>query len=78
MRLTNKCSINFADDWIRTADLWYQKQPLYQLSHNHCPSGSKSFSVQKNKFKINREKIENSEKTKVPKTAHKLIEQFIN
>ena len=21
---------------IRTADLWYQKQPLYQLSHNHC------------------------------------------
>ena len=33
----NKCSINFADDWIRTADLWYQKRPLYQLSHNHCP-----------------------------------------
>ena len=31
------CSINFADDWIRTTDLWYQKQPLYQLSHNHCP-----------------------------------------
>ena len=29
----NKCSINFADDWIRTADLWYQKQPLYQLSY---------------------------------------------
>ena len=22
-----------ADDWIRTADLWYQKRPLYQLSH---------------------------------------------
>ena len=33
----NKCSINFADHWIRTADLWYWKQPLYQLSHNHCP-----------------------------------------
>ena len=24
------CNINFADDWIRTADLWYWKQPLYQ------------------------------------------------
>ena len=33
----NKCSINFADDWIQTADLWYRKRPLYQLSHNHCP-----------------------------------------
>ena len=29
----NKCSINFANDWIRTADLWYRKRPLYQLSH---------------------------------------------
>ena len=27
----------FADDWIRTADLWNWKRPLYQLSHNHCP-----------------------------------------
>ena len=27
-----------ADGWIRTADLWYQKQPLCQLSHNHWPS----------------------------------------
>ena len=25
----------FANDWIRTTDLWYWKQPLYQLSHNH-------------------------------------------
>ena len=33
----NNCSINFADDWIRTVDLWYQKRPLYQLSHNHWP-----------------------------------------
>ena len=33
----NKCSINFADDWIRTADLWNRKRSLYQLSHNHCP-----------------------------------------
>ena len=31
-------NINFADDWSLTADLWYQKQPLYQLSHNHFPS----------------------------------------
>ena len=30
-------NINFANDWIRTVDLWYQKQPLYQLSHNHFP-----------------------------------------
>ena len=28
----------FCDDWIRTADLWNQKWPLYQLSHNHCPN----------------------------------------
>ena len=35
----NKCSIYkliFADDWIQTADLWYWKQLLYQLSHNQC------------------------------------------
>ena len=39
MQLTvYKCSINFADDWIRTADLLYRKRPLYQLSHNHCPN----------------------------------------
>ena len=28
----------FADDWIWTADLWYWKRPLYQLSHNHFPT----------------------------------------
>ena len=28
-------NINFANDWSRTADLWYRKRPLYQLSHNH-------------------------------------------
>ena len=28
---------NFADDWIWTADLWYWKRPLCQLSHNHYP-----------------------------------------
>ena len=32
----NKCSINLTNDWIRTADLWYWKQPLCQLSQNHC------------------------------------------
>ena len=37
------CSINFADDWIWTADLWYWKRPLCQLSHNHCPLYSKDF-----------------------------------
>ena len=30
-------NIKFVDDWIRTADLWRRKQPLYQLSHNICP-----------------------------------------
>ena len=30
--------IRFADDWIRTVDLWCRKGPLYQLSHDHCPS----------------------------------------
>ena len=33
----NKCSIKVADDWIRTWVLWYWKQPLCQLRHNHCP-----------------------------------------
>ena len=27
----------FADDWNRTADLWYWKLPLYRLSNKHCP-----------------------------------------
>ena len=27
--------VNLANDWIRTADLWYQKRQVYQLSH--CP-----------------------------------------
>ena len=31
-------SVNFANDWSQTADLWYQKRPLYQLSHNHFPT----------------------------------------
>ena len=32
----NNGSIKAADDWIRTPDLWFRKQPLCQLSHNHC------------------------------------------
>ena len=30
-------SIKFANDRIRTADLWCWKRPLCQLNHNHCP-----------------------------------------
>ena len=30
-------NINFANDKIRTKDLWCRKKPLYLLSHNHCP-----------------------------------------
>ena len=30
-------NINITDDWIKTADLWYRKQPIYQLGHNHYP-----------------------------------------
>ena len=34
----------FADNWIRTMDLWYRKQLLYQLSHkttaNHTTTGN--------------------------------------
>ena len=30
--------INFADDWIRTTDLWCRMRPLYQLHHNHFPT----------------------------------------
>ena len=28
-----------ANDWIQTTDLWYRKELLYQLHHNHCPVG---------------------------------------
>jgi len=36
-------NINFADDWIQTTDLWYQKQPLYpmNLNLNHFPEHQK-------------------------------------
>ena len=39
-------NINFADDWIWTADLWYQKRPVYQLSHNHCQWKKNIFGIQ--------------------------------
>ena len=29
-------SNKIANDWIRTADLWCRKRPLYQLRHSHC------------------------------------------
>ena len=32
----NKRSIKVDEDWIRTRVLWYWKQPLYKLCHNHC------------------------------------------
>ena len=31
-------NINFADDWIRTTDLWNWKRLLYQLSHDNWPN----------------------------------------
>ena len=37
IHLTQKEHIKFADDWIRTSDLWCWKRPLYRLSHNNCP-----------------------------------------
>ena len=35
-KLVNKQMFNiyFSYDWSLTKDLWYQKRPLYQLSHN--------------------------------------------
>ena len=36
MQLTEN-NVQFADDGIRTVDLWCRKQPLCQLRHNHCP-----------------------------------------
>ena len=29
--------ISLVNVWVRTADLWCQKQPRYQLRHNHGP-----------------------------------------
>ena len=35
--------MKFANDWIRTMDLWSQKQLFYQLSHNYYPTVWKTF-----------------------------------
>ena len=29
--------IKFADESVRTMDIWFRKRPLYQLSHNYNP-----------------------------------------
>ena len=36
--------IIFADDWIRTADHWSRKRPLYWLSHSKCVGAANFFS----------------------------------
>lgn len=33
----NRIYLEFADDWIRTIELWCRNRPLYQLSQRHCP-----------------------------------------
>ena len=37
--------IFFAEDWIRTMDIWNWKRPLYQLSPFHCPPSVCAFYV---------------------------------
>ena len=37
IQLTINVWFKYADDWIRTEDLYCWKRPLYQLSQNHCP-----------------------------------------
>ena len=39
---------NFTVEEIRTTDLWCQKRPLCQLSHNHCPNIERLLLVWKN------------------------------
>ena len=34
IQLVGNFYYKFAEDWIRSGDLW---RPLYQLSRNHCP-----------------------------------------
>ena len=36
-------NLNFADDWIWTADVWFSKRPLNQQSHYHCPRSNSIF-----------------------------------
>ena len=34
--------LNFDDDWFRTAELWCQKRPLYQMSPELLPDSIKN------------------------------------
>ena len=42
----------FADDWIRTADLWCRKRPLYQVIHKQPPPQIFSHPVTKLTYKL--------------------------
>ena len=47
--------LNLASAWIQSTDLMGWKQPLYQLSHNHCPTkvgtwNSKESRIKKDKL----------------------------
>ena len=45
--------MNFAIDWISTADHWCRKRPLYKLSHNHnTPPKIPIDAFQKSKMKL--------------------------
>ena len=47
IKLKNSSSeyVKNVDDWIRTADLWYQERAVYQLWHKHCPHPTKNCQV---------------------------------
>ena len=58
--------VDYADDWIRTADLWCRKRLFYQLHHNnhclnHCfyPSGL----TREQKFEIAKRRRRTSPRT---------------
>ena len=64
-------NINFADDWIRTPDLWYRKQPLYQLNHNHWARDKVYMSRKWADY--NRAKDRGSEKSKIRRRRIKQV-----
>ena len=37
LTLNKRSVLKFANDWIRIADLWCRKRPLYQLSQTTAP-----------------------------------------
>ena len=65
------CSFdNFANDWIRTNELWCRKWPLCRLRHSHCPPmanlevvnyDSRQFSSQCNASIVNGYALERSQ-----------------